>query len=282
MYIWILLATIMTALSFFNLSPRYDKDNAFSEIKASSLVTRFKTENNAVVKTYKCENIRKLHTNEWDGVGNKIGNRACYKVNFPDVDFGYIKLTDNLPIGYDSEAVGLTVYHYIYCMDRQVEEEGAEVLNECRFGSNVYPTYAVSFAQIPTRWLSKQAFEDADGNALEVEPLPAFVKYLSDETGIGGVAGWTECSVGGCSLKGLESRKANVIVDDEHNVNENLEYGHIDYNSPLWENEDFKTVCRANTPCMFIYKVIPNYDEGTYCTTIVDRGLNPPEPEPEP
>ena len=42
MYIWILLATIMVAFSFYNISPRADKENYINEAKTSIIVNRFK------------------------------------------------------------------------------------------------------------------------------------------------------------------------------------------------------------------------------------------------
>ena len=101
MYIWILLATIMIGLSFFNLSPRPDKENAYTEVKASTAVTRFKLENMAMTRFMQCEVLLGLHTNNWDS------DKSPFQVTM-DSSFQYtvngesITVTpqDSLPIGY--------------------------------------------------------------------------------------------------------------------------------------------------------------------------------------
>ena len=55
MYIWILLATIMVAMTFFNVSPRVDKEHALNEIRAATVTNRFKAEHEAMLKTMECE-----------------------------------------------------------------------------------------------------------------------------------------------------------------------------------------------------------------------------------
>ncbi len=65
MYIWILLATIMVALAFFNVSPRVDKEHALNEIRAATVTNRFKAEHEAMLKTMECE-IMYGQNNGWD------------------------------------------------------------------------------------------------------------------------------------------------------------------------------------------------------------------------
>lgn len=266
MYIWILLATIMIGLSFFNLSPRPDKEDAYTEIKASTIVTRFKLENAALVRFLQCDTLLYLHTNNWDA------GSPPYRVSVDSSDASYftfaysvkgktvtLRPEDSLPIGYDAGAAvldaGQTMHHYLYCMDRPLEQSGAHIMSPCQYGSVEHPVYMVSFARIPSRWLSKA---ENDNNA----PLPVFLRYLADETKFNGVAGYTECSNGHCVLKGVAAQKA--LLQD--NVN-GVVYTQISPDSPLWSiNEDFNTTCgSANTPCMFMYKMMPVADENAFC-----------------
>lgn len=67
MYIWILLATIMVAMTFFNVSPRVDKEHALNEIRAATVTNRFKAEHEAMLKTMECE-IMYGQNNGWDNI----------------------------------------------------------------------------------------------------------------------------------------------------------------------------------------------------------------------
>ncbi len=277
MYIWILLATIMVAFSFYNLSPRQDKDNAFSEIKASSLVSRFKIENAAIVRLFQCDTILRLHTGSWDTNLKYAPNQAFYKIdlnNFHYFDVYNLKPENVMPTGYKPNVVTLDVKNYLYCMDRRLENSEAKIMEECSFGSVVHPTYAISFARIPERWLTK------DGTNT---PLPAFVKFLADETQFAGVAGYTDCDMTGCDLKGVNARKSELwtheshyYVDENGNVIESptvvyeaTDYVSIDHNSVIWNNPDFRTECGQNKPCMFMYKIMPTTDERSYCRKLL-------------
>ena len=159
MYIWILLATIMIGLSFFNLSPRPDKENAYTEVKASTAVTRFKLENMAMTRFMQCEVLLGLHTNNWDNGRSPfqitMNSSFQYSVNGNNIT---VRPQDSLPIGYNASAVSVNAQHFLYCMNSPLEVETSAILDKCQFGSDVYPTYMISFAPIPERWLSK------DGN----------------------------------------------------------------------------------------------------------------------
>ena len=92
MYIWILLATIMVALSFFNTSPREDKASVFTEIKASTFINRFRAEHIAYFRTMECEIILNP-THSLDDSKAVIEAASADYVNYTSVQ-------KNLPIGY--------------------------------------------------------------------------------------------------------------------------------------------------------------------------------------
>lgn len=283
MYIWILLATIMVALSFYNLSPRSDKENVFSEIKTATIINRFRIENNAVTRLLQCETMMNMHsgTPQWDA-----GN-APYKielttsgsggtVTFNDaLDFGYTSPEENLPVGYQPDQ-NFQIYHYVYCLDYTAETPGAAVMHPCQYGSTVHPTYVVSFALIPMRYLVKNAA--ADGT---IDPLPMFGKYLADETKGQGFAGWVTCNAAGtCEFKGASSYQVkNVINDDANESVQNLR-NILPTNSVFFNNADFRNVCLTTQPCMFLYRKMPTTDENAYCRHKMIGWMNRPPAEP--
>lgn len=77
MYIWILLATIMVALSFYNVSPRADKDHVLNEVRAATVSNRFKIEHKAILKTMECEIMYQRNDGCWDTPSHS-GNDARY------------------------------------------------------------------------------------------------------------------------------------------------------------------------------------------------------------
>lgn len=77
MYIWILLATIMVALSFYNVSPRADKDHALNEVRAATVSNRFKIEHKAMLKTMECEIMYQRNDGCWDSVSSPGEPRYC-------------------------------------------------------------------------------------------------------------------------------------------------------------------------------------------------------------
>lgn len=305
MYIWILLATIMIGLNFFNLSVRPDKDGAYAEVKASVNVTRFKLENMAVARFLQCETLLRLHStpaagtstanlsSAWDSgappykinlfAGDEVKTASDYR-ELGYFEFKYeadeeiieVKPADALPQGYSGGVADVKPYHFIYCMDRPIEQSGARVLNECRYGSVLYPTYVVSFAEIPGRWLS---------HSVDRAPLPVFVKYLSDETSFSGVAGYTYCDegTGKCALKGLRATKATIQITEETDSISNSDFiqeNAIDENSVIWQNSKFQEICGdTNTPCMLMYKMMPTTDEKAYCRKMFYDHLSETEEE---
>ena len=272
MYIWILLATIMVALSFFNLSPRRDKDNAYNEIKTATIINRFRLENNAVVRLLQCETLMNMHTKGWDSgdapykieltttddEGNTVSNDAF--------DFEYTSPAENLPVGYQADP-NFQIYHYVYCLDIPAENRNPDtgaapaIMRPCQYGSAVHPTYVVSFAVIPMRFLAKNA---AAGEL--PEPLPMFVKYLADETKGQGIAGWLDCNAAGtCELKGNASYQVTNLINDETNEAVGNKRGVLPPNSVLFNNPDFAATCLTTQPCMFLYRKMPTTDERAYC-----------------
>lgn len=273
MYIWIFLATVMVALSFLNLSQRPDKDNTLSEIKAASVVNKFKAEHTAMVKTMECEIILHRNTNSWYSSSVPYSPTGLNFSGDGAVDLDYTSYTDNLPIGYESG--GLEVKHYMYCFKEQVETSTSNELVSC-LDTNYDYVYAVSYVQIPVAWLSKGE---------EGTPLPTLINLLSKSTastsgtiyGVGTttVYGWTECDGGSeehlrCKLLGNNAR-VGLVNNSKSKTGQYLTYDILDEDSMMWKNNaDFATECAAaNTPCLFAYDHIRRIDNGNHCQKLV-------------
>lgn len=156
MYIWILLAAIMVAMSFFNVSPRADKDHVINEIRAAKISNSFKVEHVAVLKTMECEIMKHMNSptnvrlNGWDysdastptdvvrASANGPVDVSCFDPFGADCNsVEKFKKGDNervkkdnynffeihVPMGYQSALNG--VYHYVVCLDNIAEKSEA-------------------------------------------------------------------------------------------------------------------------------------------------------------
>ena len=241
MYIWILLATIMVALSFFNVAPRADKEHALNDIKAATIINRFNAEHSARLHTLECEIIYNRNTQKngggagWDGAdGMRTSSYA--PVNVTGYEPVYQEFNTYLPVGYltgnkkkdgsgSNYATG-NMKQFVYCLSLSAEEDAgskpdSEVFIACDAQDDARTKnigahrYLVSFAPIPERWLSK------DGN---LTPLPTFVNLLSNTSGRAASFGWLEYvdgkpklhGVGAAATRAIRLREKSHTFDDEH------------------------------------------------------------------
>ena len=304
MYIWILLATIMVAFSFYNLSPRMDKDNSIAETKASVLVARLKIENKAIAEAFKCD---------------LMYNAGSYEMTVAkDIDINKDKpmygctIEASLPIGYKVEES--QILHQIICLDNDISNPNAKITN-CAGLSSTYPEYIFSFMQIPDRWLTK------DGTN---QPLPALLNHLSDTRSSHMHFGWVEHVDDGYVFLGTNARgkpventqqmqvndtlKSEKIVKDfvelkkESRISEKMEikdmvvaggvgtyidrgglvdaaatavtettsYDAIPKKSVVWNSDNFEKTC-GDTPCLVAYTRISPVDKFLYCYNLVKK-----------
>lgn len=270
MYIWILLATIMVALSFFNLSPRSDVGNAVNEVKAATVVNRFRAEHIAMVRTVECEVI-KNHFGSGDLYPtNTTFNLDVFKTGVKNL--AYTQYKCNLPFGYEREGGALNnVHHALACTTKRLEDhEGDNEVIDCGHTSH---RYLVSYVKVPDRWLSK----DSSGDSFQ-KPLPALVGLVAKSTGAGTVYGWLDCyekeGSKQCHLYGY-SAKIGMLTDDEISGGEGGEaikkliYTRIDPKAPIWTKMEHFNECFSQ-PCLFAYEKLPTYDKGLHCKTLMD------------
>lgn len=286
MYIWILLATFMVALSFFNLSPRPDKDHALNEIKAATIVNRFKAEHRAMAKTIECELIEQTDTNSWDGDYYNRNSSHGPVILSHNIDLPYTQFTCHLPLGYEESSTLVDSTHMLFCLKHPIEQDSNYITSPingqtAEAGSNEangfvacdqtttnYSRYLVSFAPINGKWLSK--------NGSKV-PVPMLVNFLAKNTSSGTVFGWTECvSEDNCYLHGVSAKGGrlawNSVRDSDNNKQQIFQYLQLGKNSIFWKNNTFRTKCFRNNPtCLFSYELIAVAETSDHCDRMIER-----------
>lgn len=294
MYIWILLATIMVALSFFNTSPREDKASVFTEIKASTFINRFRAEHTGYFRTLECDIL--YNSNRYEN--------SIIPIQKSDVEnLGYTSLASNLPIGYNEEDNGQVIYHGIYCFDKDLREEGAALTN-CNTAAQ---RYLFSFSGISERWTSKAKYSitlldtvtaSSSGKVVEISaPVPAFSNYLAKE--LHGIknTGWMYCADNKCYLVGRSSIQTLYDKNAAKNKYEQKEDGtygikneggansvkdtnrhkYITLHLPAANSlgSDFMNTCSANgMPCMFSAEKFKTTDIGGHCRGLMNNANN--------
>ena len=260
MYIWILLATIMIALSFFNLSPRADKEGVFTEVKALSLISRFKIEHTAFSRVVEC---KLLNSTTSDGATGKFNPEN-------GVD-KYIWENEALPIGYERGTDLSTIVHYHYCLVDDVELGGSPALATNCLNSSETPVhrYAVTFAKIPDRWLSKD-----NGDI-----IPVLNNALSKQYVKGSILGISTCAVNGentgiesCTFQGTASYIKNLKDSEDQQTEAEPRKGFLSFDGSsgfyraLFANSDFKNDCGGS--CFFAIHKLSNKDVDKHCETL--------------
>lgn len=294
MYIWILLATIMVALSFFNTSPREDKASVFTEIKASTFINRFRAEHTGYFRTLECDIL--YNSNRYEN--------SIIPIQKSDVEnLGYTSLASNLPIGYNEEDNGQVIYHGIYCFDKDLREEGATLTN-CNTAAQ---RYLFSFSGISERWTSKAKYSitlpdtvtaSYSGKVVEISaPVPAFSNYLAKE--LHGIknTGWMYCADNKCYLVGRSSIQTlydKNAAKNEYEQKEDGTYGikkggstnsvkdtdrhkYITLHLPAADSlgSDFMDTCSTNgMPCMFSAEKFKTTDTSGHCRGLMNSANN--------
>jgi hypothetical protein len=255
MYIWILLATIMVTFAFYNVAPRADKEHALNEIKAATIVNRFKAEHSARLHTMECEILYnqnskdKNSVKQWNGttsfedgsglVSTSLSSQGPVDVTGyePDYGEGSSLYKSNLPVGYlngDSSRSNAT-HSYIYCLryyiyqdsetEAQKEKEKDPNINLDEYKKGFVDCNAEGIEEIGKKryFVSFAKIPDRwvskDGS---FTPLPTFVNLLAKASDKTLSFGWTEwvCSKSGSSdcgfvLHGLGNSSAVTMKYDE-------------------------------------------------------------------
>lgn len=267
MYIWILLATIMVALSFLNTSPREDKADVFREVRAASFVNRFRVEHIAFMQTIECPFIYNIH----DYTNGQVFGET-------DKTNGYTSYDENLPVGYNEGDSDISIHHYVYCfkkdetMAKSTEKDRPTVGEGARCTTSSEYRYAISFAQIPEKWLNKakEKFTGAPADGA-ITPQASFINYLAGETSGMKNIGWVWCADGPegreCHLVGRTAAHSwyDKSVANANNVSK-LKYMQFLFPSSLMTNSEFKSECvDSGVPCLFSYGRLRTDDANQHC-----------------
>lgn len=268
MYIWILLATIMIALSFMNLSPRADKEGVFTETRAASLVNRFRIEHSAFSRVAECKMLNSIA--ETDEI-----------IKFPENELDqHIWENKSLPIGY-TRGNDLNAFHYIYCLDSDlVQGNSPEISDTCvhSLAKSAF-RYSVSFAPLPNRWRSKEVSSEA---------LPVLKNAVAKQFVKGSVLGMVSCSADdteGSLTKGNAKNctfiGSNAYEKQKHTGLTRLSFtpgAGNDFYSELFANTDYKQQCAGNI-CFFAVHRLSNRDVSHHCKSLFGSEYQLPEPQ---
>lgn len=281
MYIWILLATIMMMFSFYNLAPRADKEDSMVEVKAATVVNRFRAESAAFMKAFECQAIMGVDTGNTEWMNNE------YVFSEGDADYGYTKYSENLPVGYAGNN-NLEVKHTVVCLDKPINDPEVSTTG-CSASTDGEPIYMISFAKIPEQWLSKT---DMANGVQPPHPTPELIHYISDANNGGITYGWIECKAEeeagfGCQLNGYHARFADVEDTGERDENgliiQKRTYKQIEKNSHFWQIvPELQATCGAEedlVPCLFAFHRVPYVDFKGACSKAVcesREGYEPP------
>lgn len=265
MYIWILLATIMVALSFLNTSPREDKAGVFAEVKAATVVNRFRAEHVAFYRGTECEMLYNSQSSNYNSPYECTKGNNCLN-----------KMEENLPVGYDMTDVATESTHAIYCFSDKIENGGQ--VRSCSSADGKKNRYAVSFAQIPNRWYSKKATEitvtegDSSHKVSMVAPTPNFTNYLARE--LSGVKnmGWMWCETNKCHLVGRTAIQVAYERNPQNEKGSIAKYVKFVFPPVFYTGQDnasrqFREKCKSGAPCLFAFDKYRNTDIGGHCRT---------------
>lgn len=191
MYLWIVIATFMVALISYNLSVRPDVDRAYMETRASTIVTKFRVQQNAL-KDYLSSFILPKDSAEsavpyssgltyaggeflWD---KSHGNSTTIALSAQDVEkywpWGFEPYPDTFSKVFCFKIVS-------YDMDQDYAQSCEDVTGDNRCCTDTMSrVYVISFQQIPSRWIA------ADG-----KPISDMRAALSKSEGYGYAIGYT-------------------------------------------------------------------------------------------
>ena len=257
MYIWILLATIMVAFSFYNVSPRADKDHALNEIRAATVTNRFKIEHKAMLKMFECEILYQLNSDGWDGSDDNRTSASgpvdvtkfnpgaageSEKKSFSERTDGEFNPANNtfekhIPLGYNTEEdksiFPAGVHHFIYCLDTEVEKfkdgegEGETATPKGHFvRCDTMQSPSGKKTSSRTRYLVTfaQVPEKWLTKTDDHSPLPVLTNTLSKEGKSSTSYGWTQCEDGKCRFMGINAVHGNTRhKKDSNNYEKNAD-----------------------------------------------------------
>ena len=265
MYIWVLLATLMVALNFYNLPPRRDLENIYNETRVVTLANRFRHEHLAFKNATECEMIN-----------NSILGEKEYLRLYQNLDavgggltINYTSKRQNLPIGYDDNHGQFEqISHNIVCVKKEGNEEKPSSCNSAE------KKYAISIVKLGERWINKnlvlKTIEGASGEEnIEVRaPVSILTNYLAKAAARTKFTGWVWYDGANYHLEGFaNSYSVEAVKETDEHGNTKYKAQFKKYEFP----EQIKSVLDANCktePCLYAADVYKNSDVSGRCATL--------------
>lgn len=142
MYLWVIIATFITAIAFMSTSLRPDMKHLFVEPQAQNVVTKIYTQHRAAMKY--------VHKNQASGTDGGIGYGPG-RVTEDDLE-GY------LPYGFNINSGTATFTTAIYCLNKKSSNHGG-VPDQCETGmianccaAKDKIVYLVTYGCVPYKW----------------------------------------------------------------------------------------------------------------------------------
>lgn len=280
MYIWVLLATLMVALNFYNLAPRRDLENIYNETRVVTLANRFRHEHLAFKEATECFMI-----------GTNRSEKSfldLYKENAETVGGGieinYTSKKFNLPIGYqtDHNQFG-QISHNIICVD----DNGKDAVS-C---STANKRYAISIVPLEDRWVNKKLVlkkldKDTPDDSDDIEvlaPVSVLTNYLAKAASRTKFTGWTWYDGSKFHLEGFanaysveavaeQNADGSEKTDDKGNTIYKAQFKTYEFPEDIINK--LKERCEG-IPCLYAADLYKTKDISGRCATLKSHVVTP-------
>ncbi len=261
MYLWVVLATFIVALSSFNLSVRSDMDRIFAETRAGVVLAKFRALHNGVKDYFNSQAPSKTgqdYVTYYPGDGVNVTTQGETGEGTLTID----DIRDYLPVGYAragdqlEDVANITgggeIVSKVFCFEegdttKQCVSggDGSCCSNDCLEDGVCSGIYVVSFTQMPSRWINKETLNPNADMRMAVAKI----------RGYGSTFGYTETVDGKLVLSGGRMVQhydaGGVPVGDE-------EFEYFEIYEAVQSDEDFKRIgCdQEDVHCLFAIQQI--------------------------
>ena len=258
MYLWIIVATFMLALFYYNLSVRPDVDRSYMETKAQTVIAKFKIQHNAFIRYLDSQKVPASgapsdpqFVSYIPGFG--YNNGSLFNCDEQEAETVQERIENYFPMGYTPDE---GTYSKVFCFeptplsdlgytDYELNCNNPSVMADDTCCSVPYvKVYAVSWTQIPSRWLNRSG-----------KPVTDMMSVMSKSDGYGRNFGYVTTTddfdvpviSGGIKLtsqSGPEEEPYQVIY------------------TAITNDEEYKQTCE-NSPCLIAIHKVQNREEST-------------------
>ncbi len=173
MYLWLIIATFVTAIYAVSQSFRSDIDKLYVEPQAQVVTTKLYVQHEAA-KTYMMTNIS--NATDASGAPTYKPTFEMGKIDINGAGAGSLKSLGYLPYGFEADSGGTNFDSLVYCLDKS---DATKVPDDCAMGTidccqaDDARIYLVSFGCVPNKWK----------NMLTGKPLPKLLGAMKTTYG---------------------------------------------------------------------------------------------------